>query len=103
MGEPSSVLGERWRRGRRALESDRWSGSRSQRGYVALRMPQVVVRITGKSRGAAKVWKRIWYASHEGDLWLEREDGTRAEGADRAIVGGFRLKAQVPQGYRVGQ
>jgi hypothetical protein len=77
----SGILEEDWRRGRRGSSSARlWQGSRAQRGRVALRLPQVVVKVTGKSRGLAKVRARLWYVSQEGSLALEREDGTTVEG-----------------------
>jgi hypothetical protein len=79
-GSGGGILEEEWRRGRLVPQGESWRGSRSQRGRIALRLPQVVVRITGKSRGAAKVWGRLWYISHEGELALEREDGTTVEG-----------------------
>jgi hypothetical protein len=80
-GSDGGVLEEEWRRGRRPPASGgRWRGTRAQRSRVALRMPQVVVRLTGKARGRAGVWGRVWYISHEGELALEREDGTTVQG-----------------------
>lgn len=78
------------------------SGARSQLARVVSRAPEVMVKITGRTRNGGHLLRHLDYISRNGQVALEGSDGERLEGraAVKTLAEDWTVELSVDPGHR---